>query len=85
MAKIELEGIRHSYPAAKGQKPEWALEHVSQVWEGARADVNYSIIKCMQVVVSCCLMFSHCLYMIVATCCSPLFQTKQTMSWEASS
>jgi len=37
MAKIELEGIRHSYPAAKGQKPEWALEHVSQVWEDGGA------------------------------------------------
>ena len=36
MAKITLEGIRHSYPS-HGGKQVWALEEVSQVWEDGGA------------------------------------------------
>jgi len=36
MAKITLEGIRHSYPP-QGGKQVWALEEVSQVWEDGGA------------------------------------------------
>ena len=37
MARIELQSIRHSYPAARGEEPVWALEEVSQVWEDGGA------------------------------------------------
>ncbi len=37
MARIELHGIRHSYPAARSEEPVWALEEVNQVWEDGSA------------------------------------------------
>ncbi len=36
MAKITLEGIRHSYPS-DGREQIWALEEISQVWEDGGA------------------------------------------------
>ena len=37
MARIELEGIRHSYPAPRGEAQEWALQELNQVWEDGGA------------------------------------------------
>ncbi len=37
MAKITLEGVRHSYPAPRGAEQVWALEEVSQVWDDGGA------------------------------------------------
>ncbi len=37
MARIELQGIRHSYPAPRGEEPVWALDEVNQVWEDGGA------------------------------------------------
>jgi len=37
MAKIELQGIRHAYPAAAGQAQEFALKEVNQVWDDGGA------------------------------------------------
>ncbi len=37
MARIELEGIRHRYPAPRGETAEWALEELNQVWEDGGA------------------------------------------------
>ncbi len=37
MARIELEGIRHSYPAPPGEEPVWAVEELNQVWEDGGA------------------------------------------------
>ena len=37
MAKIELDQVRHSYPAPRGEAPTWALQEVSQVWEDGGA------------------------------------------------
>ena len=37
MARIELRGIRHSYPAARGEARVWALEELDQVWEDGGA------------------------------------------------
>ena len=37
MARIELDGVRHSYPAPRGAPMVWALEQVSQVWEDGGA------------------------------------------------
>ena len=37
MARIELNGIRHSYPAPRGEPQVWALEELNQVWEDGGA------------------------------------------------
>lgn len=37
MARIELKGIRHSYPAPRGEAQVWALEELNQVWEDGGA------------------------------------------------
>ncbi len=37
MARIELQGIRHSYPAPRGEAQVWALEELNQVWEDGNA------------------------------------------------
>ncbi len=37
MARIELKGIRHCYPARRGEDPVWALEQLDQVWEDGGA------------------------------------------------
>lgn len=37
MARIELEHVRHSYPAERGEAATWALEEVSQVWDDGGA------------------------------------------------
>jgi glycerol transport system ATP-binding protein len=37
MSQIELENIRHSYPASRGEQAVWALEEVSQIWEDGGA------------------------------------------------
>ena len=37
MARIELRGIRHCYPARRGEAPVWALEQLDQVWEDGGA------------------------------------------------
>ena len=37
MARIELRGIRHRYPAPRGEESVWALEQLDQVWEDGGA------------------------------------------------
>lgn len=37
MARIELRGIRHRYPAPGGEAPVWALQELYQVWEDGGA------------------------------------------------
>ena len=37
MSRIEFKDVRHAYPPPKGQKPEYALKEVNQVWEDAGA------------------------------------------------
>ena len=37
MARIEFQGIRHSYGAARGEDPVYALKEVTQVWEDGGA------------------------------------------------
>ncbi len=37
MARIELKGIRHSYPAPRGEAQVWALEELNQIWEDGGA------------------------------------------------
>jgi len=37
VARIELNQVRHSYPAPRGEIPTWALEEVSQVWDDGGA------------------------------------------------
>lgn len=33
MARIRFKNVRHAYPPPKGQKPEYALKEINQVWE----------------------------------------------------
>lgn len=37
MARIEFKNVKHSYPAAKGQTPVYALKEINQVWEDGAA------------------------------------------------
>lgn len=37
MARIKLDGIRHRYPAPRGEVQTWALEELNQIWEDGGA------------------------------------------------